>query len=266
MCLILFAYRAHPRYRLMLAANRDEQYARPSAAAAFWEDAPQICGGRDLEFGGTWLGIARDGRFSAVTNYREGYPARSAPRSRGTLVSDFLLGSGTAAAYARTIDRTKLEYSGFNLLVADAAAMHYLSNRADGPQEVPPGVHGLSNRLLNEPWPKVERGRRAVDGLLSENDETRIVDALFATLADRAGAPDSALPDTGVGIARERILAPAFIVNESYGTRSSTVLLVTNNGEVTLMERTFGVEGSAGGNVTHRFVIDTVSGGVANAV
>jgi uncharacterized protein with NRDE domain len=238
MCLILLAWQAHPRIPLLIAANRDEFYTRPSAPAGFWEEAPGILAGRDLAAGGTWLGITRSGRFAAVTNFRDPASLRSGAPSRGRLVGDYLRGRRRAESYLRSLAAAAGSYNGFNLLVGDRAGLHYFSNRWDGPCRVAPGIHGLSNALLDTPWPKVERGRAALADLLQGRGAPD-PEALFALLADRTQAPDEALPKTGVGLARERALSPLFIETAGYGTRSSTVLTVDCRGVATFWERSF---------------------------
>jgi len=255
MCLILFAHKVHPAYRLVVAANRDESYARPTAAATFWKDDPRICGGRDLEQGGTWLGITRDGAFGAVTNYRGG-SARNSSRSRGELVANYLLASQRPADYLAQVHRDADAYNGFNLLAGNLAELHFLSNRGDRCGIVEPGVHGLSNHLLDTPWPKVERGKKRLTELL-ESHSQELIDGLFELLAERSIAPDAALPETGVGLARERVLSPAFIISPAYGTRASTVLLVDNHGEVTFIERSFGAGGHPAGATAMTFALES---------
>lgn len=239
MCLILFALDAHPEYRLVLAANRDEFYDRPTAPAAPWDDAPAVLAGRDLRGGGTWMGIARDGSWAALTNFRD--PAdfgRPAP-SRGHLVGDFLRGDLDPAAYLDDVGRRADAYHGFNLLVGDGESALWYSNRAGRPAErLSPGVYGLSNHLLDTPWPKVTRGKDALRGLLARADALA-PDHLLELLLDRTYAADHELPDTGVGIERERALSPLFIVSPDYGTRSSTALLVDRAGRALLVERTY---------------------------
>ncbi len=236
MCLILLAHRAHPRWRLVVAANRDEAYARPTAPAGWWSDAPEVLAGRDLRAGGTWMGITRAGRFAAVTNVREWPLPPAAPLSRGHLVSGFLLGQQRAEAYLASLSPS--EYAGYNLLVSEAdGELWYASNRGGEAAPVADGIHGLSNALLDTPWPKVRRGTAGLAALLSHPagpDE----DALFRLLADADPAPDPDLPDTGIGQAGERALSSLFIATPDYGTRASTVLLVGYDGEVRLVERT----------------------------
>lgn len=257
MCLILFAHKVHPVYPLVLAANRDEIYSRATAAAAFWDDYPQIYGGRDLAHGGTWLGISREGRIAAVTNFRDGHAVKNGTRSRGELVSNFLRGSQGAADYVRRACRDTQAYNGFNLIAGNLDELYYGSNRGGHVCAIAPGIHGLSNHLLNTPWPKVERGRKILAGLLQQ-DTPELIDGLFAVLADRAVAPDEVLPDTGVGLPRERVLSPAFIISPNYGTRSSSVLLVDHYGQVIFVERSFAERGKAGTSVTGRFALETL--------
>jgi uncharacterized protein with NRDE domain len=257
MCLILFAYDPAPgaRYRLVVAANRDERYARPASPVAPWPDAPEIVAGRDLEQGGTWMGLSRRGRFAAVTNYREGHAGKPAPRSRGVLVADFLRGGGTAADYAREVLRQGSEFNGFSLLVDDGDEFWFVSNRAPQPRRVEPGVHGLSNHLLDTPWPKVTAGTAALNEAIAAPAPTQIVDALYATLGARTFASDGALPDTGVGLAHERLLSPPFIVSEVYGTRSSSVVLLPAAGEAEFHERLYGAGGTSLGGSTLRVAV-----------
>ena len=256
MCLMLLAHKVHPDYPLVLAANRDEAYSRPTAAAALWADQPQVYGGRDLEQGGTWLGITRCGRIAAVTNFRDGYAAKSAARSRGELVSNFLRGSQPAADYVHRVGREAHAYNGFNLIAGELDELYYVSNRGSRVAAIAPGIHGLSNHLLDTPWPKVEQGKKILAGLL-RHETQELIDGLFAVLADRATASDDRLPDTGVGLPRERVLSPAFIISPAYGTRSSSVILVDKHGQVLFIERSFGERGKPGNSVTGRFALET---------
>ncbi len=237
MCLILFAYGIHPRYRLILAANRDEFYARPSAAAAFWDDAPNLLAGRDLQDGGTWLGITRRGRFAALTNYRDPASLRAEAPSRGRLVGDYLRGRAAPADYLDEIRSGAHAYNGFNLLVGDAHSLHWFSNRGRS-VSLSPGLYGLSNHLLDTPWPKVERGKAGLAALLDRGGDPEAEDML-TLLADRTRPADADLPDTGVGLEWERVLSSIFITSPVYGTRSSTVLKVGRNGDVAFWERNY---------------------------
>lgn len=234
MCTLLFAIEAHPRYPLVVAANRDEFYARPTAAARWWPEAPWIFAGRDLQAGGTWMGVTRSGRWAALTNVRDPRADRRAAPSRGALVADFLREDAPAEAYLRSIDRDR--YVGFNLVVGGPDGAWYLSNQEAGPRPLGPGVYGVSNARLDTPWPKVARGKAELRGLLALPELS--VDGLLALLADPTPAPDEALPDTGVGLALERALSPLFIATPGYGTRSSTALLVDAAGRVVCHEQT----------------------------
>ena len=238
MCLILFAYRVHPRYELVLAANRDEFYARPTAPMAYWEAFPEVLAGRDLQAGGTWLGISRSGRFAAVTNYRDPTAVKPQAPSRGALVGNFLTGRTPAAEYLMALSSSAHKYNGFNLLMRDAQGFYYYSNRNGAPRQLEPGIYGLSNHLLDTPWVKVEKGRATLTELLTEGREV-IATELINMLHDAAIPPDAQLPDTGVGLALERRLASMFIQGEEYGTRSSTALLWPYEGAVTCVEKTW---------------------------
>ena len=237
MCVLFIAYKHHPRYPLIALANRDEFYDRPTAAAARWEDHPQVTAGRDLVGGGTWLGIADDGRFAAVTNYRD--PSRPAGSvSRGHLVADFLIGKSDPKTYLDKIATEPESYSGFNLVVGSNEGLYYYSNAAnEAPRKLESGVYGLSNHLLNTPWPKVSNGLAAFERLIA-NDEFSTREA-FDLLADETLAADDALPDTGIGIEKERVLSPIFIRTPVYGTRSSTVVLSNSEGDLELDEKVF---------------------------
>jgi uncharacterized protein with NRDE domain len=237
------AYECHPVFRLVLAANRDEFFARPTAPAAFWDDAPQLLAGRDLHEGGTWLGITRNGRFAALTNYRDPATYGQDRLSRGRVVSDFLRGDMSAEEYRDVLRREGEDYNGFNLIFGTMEGLCYFSNRGNLYSALTPGIHGLSNHLLDTPWPKVSRGKEVLSRLIAPGGAIGI-DDLFALLADHTPAPDNLLPDTGVGIERERLLSPPFITSSVYGTRSSTVVLIDRDNRVTFSERTFdgGVE------------------------
>jgi uncharacterized protein with NRDE domain len=249
MCLILFAWKIHENFPLVLAANRDEFYERPSAPAAFWEDAPDLLAGRDLREGGTWLGITRKGRLAALTNYRDPASLKIGAPSRGRLVGDYLRGRENPEGYLRRIAPDADRFNGFNLLVGDPGDLFCFSNRGVR-ERLDPGIYGLSNRLLDTPWPKVERGKTALMDLLAEKQGPS-PETLFALLTDRTRPPDNRLPDTGVGLAWERILSPLFIESPVYGTRSSTVLLIDRRGGVTFAERVF--DGAAESRMTARF-------------
>jgi uncharacterized protein with NRDE domain len=255
MCVILFAAMAHPHFPLIVAANRDEAYTRPAEPAAFWQDHPNVYAGRDLEHGGTWLGISRSGRFAAITNYRQGPHYGHAPRSRGELTRDYLTGASSTNEYLRSVEERGAAYRGYSLIAGTPERLYFYSNRGKGVQAIMPGVHGLSNRLLDEPWPKVERGVSVLSRVLSA-PERDIADTLFELLADRTPAPDHLLPSTGIALERERALSAAFIAGETYGTRASTVLIVNADGDALFCERTFGPRGAPLASSEQRFRID----------
>jgi uncharacterized protein with NRDE domain len=238
MCLILFAYKVHPRYRLVMAANRDEFYARPTAPLDFWPDHPEVLAGRDLEQNGTWMGVARSGRLAAVTNYRDPAAAATSARSRGHLVSDYLTGRMPPETYLNRIARDAGQYNGFNLIVGDAKDLFYFSKYERIIRRLGPGLYGLSNHLLDTPWPKVETGKQQLRALISANDDID-PDAVLKLLAHQAFADDADLPETGVGLAWERVLSPIFIASPDYGTRSSAVLTIDMEGHLRLIERTW---------------------------
>jgi uncharacterized protein with NRDE domain len=245
------ALSSHPKYPFIVAANRDEFYARPTAGAAFWEDAPHVLAGRDLREGGTWLGVSKDGRFAAVTNYRGPDTGIAEPVSRGRLVGDYLRGDREATDYLARVARAAQCYRGFNLVAGTGVDLHYYGNR-DGahPRPVEGGVHGLSNHLLDTPWPKVERAKAQLRTLLA--DDTIDTEAIMDLLYDQTRADAEELPDTGVGVERERQLSPIFIRTETYGTRSSTLVMTDTEGEVSFIERTY-VAGRSHGQQSFQF-------------
>lgn len=244
MCLAVLALDAHPRYPVVLAANRDEFYTRPATPAA-WGSADDgfasILAGRDLMAGGTWLGVHRSGRFAFVTNVRQGTGRDPAARSRGELVPRVLHDRRRLADAFADVAHSGHAYNGFNLLAGDAHGAQWMSNRAAGIRAVTPGVHGLSNAALDTPWPKLVRTKAALaDWVARDADD---VEELFAALADRTGAADRDLPATGVTLEWERSLAAPFIVSDGYGTRCSTLLVVDRDGEARFEERSFGPGG-----------------------
>jgi uncharacterized protein with NRDE domain len=255
MCLILLALDTHPEYALVLAANRDEFYGRPTARAGFWEDAPRVLGGRDLEAGGTWLGMDRLGRLAAVTNYRQGQREPRAARSRGHLVGDFLTGPADARTHMERVASEAGPYNGFNLIAGDAGTLLYFSNRGDAIRTLEPGIYGLSNHLLDSPWPKVTAGKRGLSGLLGGSDD--LLPALFALLADPRQAAEDLLPATGVGPEWERLLSAAFIASPEYGTRSSTVVLIGRDRHALFVERSFGPGGRPEGDAEFELDLQT---------
>lgn len=250
MCLLALAWLRHPRWRLVMAGNRDEFHARPTAPLAPWSDVPGVLGGRDLRSGGGWAAVGSAGRMAVVTNVRDPMAAQAGP-SRGELVAGFLRGNRTAAGHADLLAREAASYAPFNLLLADAESVEYLGNRPFDRQSLAAGVHGMSNAALDAPWPKT---RRLVDALSAwlEAGETSLA-PLWEALADEHRPADAELPDTGVGLERERWLSAAFIRGEDYGTRASTVMLIDVGGHGHIHERRFGPQGTPFGDVHLRF-------------
>lgn len=241
MCLILFAVGVSPRYPLILAGNRDEYHDRPTAAADYWPPDGQVLGGRDLSAGGSWLAVSRHGRLAAVTNHRDG-SGQKAARSRGHLVSEFVGREAGTRDHLRSLAPIADEFGGYNLLLWDRHGMRYDSNRGARDVAVVAGVHGLSNGVLDTPWPKVTTGKQRLERLLTGDPEDP-APALFELLADRSEASDQSLPRTGVSLDWERRLSAAFITSRDYGTRASTVVLVDASGNLDLRERSFDQDG-----------------------
>jgi len=252
MCLIVVAWQAHPDYPLVVAANRDEFLARPAVPAHWWCDAPRLLAGRDLEAGGTWLGVTRDGRFAALTNYRDPSQRRPGAPSRGALVREALAGTDDAIATLQAIAHVSGDYAGFNLLVGDGTRLAIHESTTGAVRELEPGVYGLSNHLLDTPWPKVRRARERFTAALAQLPGD---DALLALLRDDSPAPDHHLPATGVSPEWERWLSSAFIRAPGYGTRCSTVLSVRRDGAVALREWSWDERGELASEVLHRFRI-----------
>lgn len=241
-----------------MAGNRDEFHARPTAALAPWQDEPSITGGRDLRSGGGWAGVGPAGRMAVVTNVRDPLAARAGP-SRGALVADFLRGREAAAVHMNRLAGIATAYAPFNLLLADSVSLEYLGNHPAERQTLGPGVHGMSNGALDAPWPKTRRLMAALSawldddgvGSLSQSERalapslalTPDLTPLWNALADEHRPADSDLPDTGIGLERERWLSPAFIRGDDYGTRASTVLLIDAQGHGQMHERRFGAQG-----------------------
>ena len=239
MCLVVFALDYHPRYRLIMAANRDEFHDRPTLAAAYWSDCPHVLAGRDLRCGGTWLGVTSDGRLAAVTNFRNPAQDIDTPRySRFALPAGYLTKAIPPQVYLETLPTKPGDYNGFNLIVADREELWYYSNMGDaGPMRILSGIHGLSNHFLDTPWPKVTTSKDCLERLILED---RVYpEALLELLSDTTPFPDHLLPDTGVGRERERMLSPRFITGETYGTRCSTVILAEREGGIYFIERSY---------------------------
>jgi uncharacterized protein with NRDE domain len=238
MCLIVFAWRPGHALPLLVAANRDEFYPRPSLPLAHWDDQPGIYAGRDLQAGGTWLGVGPHGRFAALTNLRDPTQAEGA-RSRGELPAGFLRSQLSPADFLAELQGRASEFSGFNLLLGSAEQLWHYNPRSGAPQQLAAGVYGMSNASLDTPWPKLLRAKSALAEALASGQE----EALFSLLTDRQIAADAELPQTGIALEFERLLSSAFICSASYGTRASTVLKVQADGQRWLIERSFGPHG-----------------------
>ncbi len=241
MCLTLFAYRAVPGYPLILVNNRDEFQNRPTHVASFWDHASHVLAGRDATLGGTWLGLTRDGRLANVTNHRDFRipPVTNGP-SRGALTADFLVSEDTKLdpqAYLGNLHQEAQEYNGFNLIVGSLDALWFYSNREEKIRRVEPGFHGLSNALLDTPWPKLEDGKSSFQTIVAEDPEA--VDALMQLMRKAEIYPDEGLPDTGRSLEFERLVSPIFIENEVYGTRMTTLLRIREDGQVEYIEQTY---------------------------
>jgi len=245
MCLAAFALNAHTRFPLVIAANRDEFFARAAAPMAWWADQPGILAGRDLSAGGTWFGLTRAGRLALLTNVREPGRQNADAPSRGALIVDWLNSSASAPDFAQQLAGG---YNGFNLITADLVRddWHWISNRGPAPVALGAGIHTLSNAALDTLWPKTV-GLRAVmaEALEQAADADDLTQRLLGALADPWPAPDAALPDTGVGLERERLLSPRFIrmPDVGYGTRCSTVLIREAGGATHIVERSVTAEG-----------------------
>lgn len=250
MCLIAVAWEAHAHYRLALIANRDEAHARPTAAAAFNPDDAGVYGGRDLLQGGSWLQVSRTRRLSAVTNVRDGVAPEVAPRSRGALVHDFVRANGSAEAAMQALAPIAHEFGRFNLLDWDGESLIHASNHpAFASHTVAPGMHAMSNGHFDAPWPKSGHAMHALGEWLdspasrgSDPVTLAMLHPLLDALADASVAPDALLPDTGVGIALERRLSPAFVLGQDYGTRCSSIVLVSG-ARIVFAERRYGPGG-----------------------
>ncbi len=245
MCLIIFAYKAHPKYPLIVTANRDEFYERPTQQAHWWKSNPNILAGKDLKGGGTWLGVSKSGRFAALTNYRDLQHIRADAPTRGTLVTQFLEQDHLSALqYIEGIENDEA-YNGYNLLLYENDTLVWHSNISGESRELKAGVYGVSNALLDTSWPKVEHGKDFLKDLLQKNKDTFEVEKAFDYLQNTLKPSDQELPDTGVGIELERLLSPLFIQSPKYGTRSSSVVLVDTKGNIRFEERVYqGAQGS----------------------
>lgn len=253
MCLLIFAYRSHPRYPLLMAANRDEFHARPTRKSQFWDEHPDILAGKDLQAGGTWMGTTRTGRFAAVTNFRDPAQTAPAPRSRGDLTLEFLAGQDNPAKYLQQVAARGKDYAGFNLLLGDGASLWYYSNSlSEPPTQLKPGIYGLSNAHLDTPWPKVTRGKSVLRTILGGRID-------HAQLAEVVGssepAESAALAKEGLSGEMDQLLSPQFIINKQYGTRALTTLWQNDSGILSWSETSFDGRGRESGKVVEQFTL-----------
>ena len=241
MCLITFAYHQHPDYSFIMLANRDEFYERPTDLLNYWKDSPDILAGRDKLQGGTWLGVNKAGLFSAVTNYRDGKNLSTDRLSRGDLTRKFLLSDISASHYVEELTPHQHLYGDYNLLLGDSNGLYYCSNRNEAPQQLTPGIYGLSNALLDSPWPKLKALKSHFATEIGSNKLD--IEALLAIMANREQAPEEELPHTGISETWEKLLSSIFIQADNYGTRATTLLLQKPTGETRIIEQSFDVNG-----------------------
>ncbi len=233
MCTILFAYKSHPKYPFIFLGNRDEFKNRPSMSAHFWEEHPNVFGGRDLIACGTWTGITKEGRIAFITNHRQLPLKRDVPKSRGALTSEFLVGEEMPRVFLERIQKEHTDYAPFNLVVGDLEELWFYSNIEDEIKPIKPGIHGLSNGFLDTPWYKVEKGMRRLEDQIGGE---LTVENLFEILNDDEVPPDDLLPRTGISIELERTLSSIHIDTPEYGTIFKTIILVDQNGQISFYE------------------------------
>lgn len=245
MCLIVFAYKVSSEYPLILLANRDEFYDRPTQKAHYWggEGQAEILAGKDLQAGGTWMGVGKNGKWAAVTNYRDMDNIKKNAPTRGDFVPQFIKSKASAEQYLLELKKEASKYNGFNLLVGDKNGIFHYSNISDAITEVQPGIHGLSNALLNTPWPKLNRAKEMLENLIQNNDFSKTT--LFNLLNDHTKALDNQLPATGLPKEIEKELSSIFIATGNYGTRCSTLLFIDKNEEMKFVERRYNYKKSA---------------------
>jgi uncharacterized protein with NRDE domain len=253
MCLILVVWRAHPHYSCIVAANRDEFHGRPAAPAGWWPDQPQVLAGRDLEAGGTWLGLTRNGRFAALTNYRDSEQRRVPAPSRGTLVTSVLESGATVAESLAYLQRVGADYNGFNLIFSDGERLGIYESMPGQGRELEPGIYGLSNHLLDTPWPKVQNAKSRLQAALNDSSDTA---PLLDLLRDDRPAPDAQLPRTGVSLEWERLLSSAFVRAAEYGTRCSTIIRLQASGRAYFDEWSWDSVGADAGRISLQFELE----------
>lgn len=239
MCLIVFGYKSHPAYKLILAANRDEFYGRPTRKAQFWseEQSPELLAGKDLEAGGTWMGINKNGLWGALTNYRDPSWLRENPPSRGALVLDYLKQKAKASDYLKSLLPNAALFNGYNLLLGDINGVFHYSNVTDAITELEAGIHGVSNALMNTSWPKLDQAKKELSEVIQHNDID--LERLFEILKNEHKPPENLLPDTGIPKEWEKAVSSVFIKTDNYGTRCSTLLLIDHENKATFIERRY---------------------------
>jgi uncharacterized protein with NRDE domain len=240
MCLLLISYNIHAKYKLIVAANRDEFYNRPTEQAKFWEEKPFLLAGKDLKAGGTWLGITKQGRFAAITNYREPQNIKVDSPSRGELVTNFLDSSVSLNNFAGQLYSGAESYNGYNLIFSDLKEIFYFSNKTKKTINLSPGIYALSNHLLDTPWPKVEKSKLSFTSII--NKEEISTEDLFKVMSDTSIPPDELLPDTGLELEIERAVSPVFVSTPFYGTRSSTIILIDRTNNVSFTEKSLNID------------------------
>jgi len=253
MCLVLVVWKVHPLYPCVVAANRDEFHARPTVAADWWPDHPQILAGRDLQAGGTWLGLTRTGGFAALTNYRDPEQRRADAPSRGALVTSLLDSGASVAENLDYLQRVGVNYNGFNVIFSDGERLGIYESVQGSGRELGPGIYGLSNHLLDTPWPKVRHAKSRLEAALREMPDTT---PLLALLRDDRPAPDRELPRTGLSIEWERLLSSAFVRAGDYGTRCSTIIRIDARGRAYFDEWSWDSAGADSGNVSREFQLE----------
>ncbi len=240
MCLLLISYLSHPEYKLIIAANRDEFYKRPATPAQFWTEHPTLLAGKDLEGGGTWLGLTTAGKFSAITNYRDIRNLKQNTPTRGKIVTDFLLNNNSLTEFSKELKEKADLYNGYNLIFGNLYGMNYFSNQTKTLYELKPGIYGLSNHLLDTPWYKIEKSKELFLNVLTKKDI--LMEDFFEILSDKTVSPDDLLPDTGLEKPVERAMSAIFVSTPEYGTRSSTVILVNNQNQASFTEKSMNYE------------------------
>ena len=239
MCLLLLAYKSHPNYKIILAANRDEFYKRPTLPLHNWKNHPELFAGKDLEGKGTWLGITKTGKLAAITNYRDMASIKKNAPTRGKLVTDFLMNKIPAEKYSDILIKTTKIYNGYNLIYGEINNLYYFSNLNDKALKFSPGIYGLSNHLLDTPWPKVIKSKKKFSKILEETIPSKY--ELFELLLDSEIFPEKELPNSGLSKELEKMVSPIFTSSDEYGTRSSSVILIDNENNVHFMEKSLNV-------------------------